>query len=163
MELPAAGKGPSLPFPAPPALKAVLLDVEVPLTLPALWCALFHASSGRLADFHQHLGDLDIEVSPWRLKGAWAALLCSPSVCSGCAVACRYAALRHHSHVGALAASLLPPRSADDKRRRVLRYTTPLRNPLGPRQARNTGARAQMLPLWRRWAVQLGRAAVGAC
>ena len=28
---------------------------------------------------------------------------------------------------------------ADETRRRVLRYTTPLKNPLGPRQARNTG------------------------
>ena len=72
MDLPAAGKGPSLPFPAPAPLKAVLLDVELPLSLPALWLALFHGSSGLLAEFHQQLGDLDISVSPWRLKGAVA-------------------------------------------------------------------------------------------
>lgn len=72
MELPAQGKGPQLPFPVPAPLKAVLLDVELPLSLGALWLALFHGSSGLLADFHQQLGDLDIRVAPWRLKGGLA-------------------------------------------------------------------------------------------
>ncbi|KAI7835596.1 hypothetical protein COHA_010517 [Chlorella ohadii] len=95
LELPTPAKGSAqLPFPAPPPLKAVLLDVELPISLAALWLALFHNASSLLADFHQQLGDLDISISPWRQK--------------------------------------------DDVRRRVMRYTTPLKNPLGPRQARNT-------------------------
>jgi hypothetical protein len=95
LELPAPAKGSAqLPFPAPPPLKAVLLDVELPISLAALWLAMFHNNSSLLANFHQDLGDLDISISPWRQK--------------------------------------------DDVRRRVLRYTTPLKNPLGPRQARNT-------------------------
>ncbi|PSC69072.1 GRAM domain-containing 1B-like [Micractinium conductrix] len=94
VELPAAPKVLQLPFPEPASLKAVLLDVTVPLSLAALWLALFSNSASLFEDFHRHLGDLDVAVSGWRQK--------------------------------------------EGGKRRVLRYTTPLRNPLGPRQARNT-------------------------
>ena len=69
VELP-AGKGPQLPFPQPAPLKATLLDVTLPVSLSALWLALFHNASSLLADFHQQLGDLDIDISRWRQKGA---------------------------------------------------------------------------------------------
>ena len=41
----------------------------------ALWLALFHSSSSLLADFHRELGDMDIRVGAWRLKGVPLPLL----------------------------------------------------------------------------------------
>jgi hypothetical protein len=70
LELP-GGKGPQLPFVAPPPLRTPLLDATVPLSLPALWLAFFHNASSLLADFHQRLGDRDVHIASWRrLKGA---------------------------------------------------------------------------------------------
>lgn len=70
VELP-SGKGPQLPFAAPPPLRTPLLDVTVPLSLPALWLAFFHNASNLLADFHQRLGDRDVSIASWRrLQGA---------------------------------------------------------------------------------------------
>lgn len=70
LELP-GGKGPQLPFVAPPPLRTPLLDATVPLSLPALWLAFFHNASSLLADFHQRLGDRDVYIASWRrLKGA---------------------------------------------------------------------------------------------
>ncbi len=111
----------------------------------ALWLALFHNASSLLADFHQQLGDLDISISPWRQKGGFLVLLrmaapiavvcCDTSMRVACSMVQFAGAIFHHcTRVCVL---LL---SADDVRRRVMRYTTPLKNPLGPRQARNTGA-----------------------
>ncbi|KAL4457399.1 hypothetical protein ABPG75_012264 [Micractinium tetrahymenae] len=94
LELPAGGKGAG--FTPPPPLKATLLDVTLPLSLAAVWLALFRGSSAMLADFHQQLGDLAVTISPW-----------------------------HRQKDGS------PPR-------RLLKYTTPLTNRLGPRQALNT-------------------------
>lgn len=96
VELPAPSKGGHpASFEEPLPLKAVLLDVTLPMPLAALWLALFHGSSALLSDFHQQLGDLAVSVSPWREKD-------------------------------------------DGMPRRVLKYTTPLNNRLGPRQACNT-------------------------
>lgn len=42
LELPAPAKGSvQLPFPSPPPLKAVLLDVELPISLVRLGCPVF--------------------------------------------------------------------------------------------------------------------------
>lgn len=94
LELPACSKAAG--FAAPPPLKATLLDVTMPLSLAAVWLALFRGSSSLLADFHQQLGDLAVTISAWRRQQDGS-----------------------------------PPR-------RLLKYTTPLSNRLGPRQAFNT-------------------------
>lgn len=64
LELPVGGKAAG--FVAPPPLKATLLDVTLPLSLAAVWLALFRGSSSLLADFHQQLGDLAVTISAWR-------------------------------------------------------------------------------------------------
>lgn len=64
LELPACSKAAG--FAAPPPLKATLLDVTMPLSLAAVWLALFRGSSSLLADFHQQLGDLAVTISAWR-------------------------------------------------------------------------------------------------
>jgi len=84
---PAPAKGtPQLPFPEPLPLKATLLDVTMPMSLPALWLTLFHGSSSLLADFHKQLGDQEISISPWRLKGGCCAILLRAALpCCACA------------------------------------------------------------------------------
>ncbi|KAI3436426.1 hypothetical protein D9Q98_005843 [Chlorella vulgaris] len=94
VELP-SDKAPQQPFAEPAPLKAVLLDLTLPMSLAAVWLALFHNASSLLADFHKQLEDRDITVASWR-------------------------------------------KTRDGQRRRVLRYTTPLKGGMGPRQALNT-------------------------
>lgn len=65
MELP-SGKGPQLPFAPPAPFRSVLLDVTLPMSLAAVWLALFHNASALLSDFHSELGDRDVRISKWR-------------------------------------------------------------------------------------------------
>lgn len=218
MELPPPAKGSAqLPFPVPPPLKAVLLDVELPISLvrPACWCCLCGAAlcalllrrwsillscaaacvdgtstaaahpSPQATTAHRNT----LHPSPplrcrrrarcgWRCSTtpprcwptstrSWA-IWTSGSAPGAARVRCCFS--RRAALFGSVWGSSagLPPgwgeaagscssrgsavqqlpspacactRAADDKRRRLMRYTTPLKNPLGPRQARNTGAR----------------------
>lgn len=145
LELPASSK--AAVFIAPPPLKSTLLDVTLPLSLAAVWLALFGGSSSLLADFHQQLGDLVVTISAWRRqKGELptnVGLARRITVDAGQAdrlpasIVPVRAALR-------TAPSTCPPlrcSAADGSPpRRLLKYTTPLSNRLGPRQAFNTGA-----------------------
>jgi hypothetical protein len=65
VELP-SDKAPQQPFAEPAPLKAVLLDLTLPMSLAAVWLALFHNASSLLADFHKQLEDRDITVASWR-------------------------------------------------------------------------------------------------
>lgn len=71
VELPKTAVGAAFSLPGP--LPTLLVDLELPLSLAALWEAAFSASSELLADFHALVADFDIVYGPWLQKGA---LLC---------------------------------------------------------------------------------------
>lgn len=67
VELPKAA--PPLPFSPPPPLGTRLVDVELPLSLPALWAAVFSGGSQLLLEFHRAVGDVNISYGAWMQKG----------------------------------------------------------------------------------------------